>query len=356
MKLHLQTPMPRVAINLLPPTRIKATDQVMRIGAFAPLPARQEESCTPPVGQREGFTLIELLVVVVVLALLVALLLPAVQKVREAAHRIQCANNLKQVGLAAANYAAGNGEQLPPFYDNRNGSDLQVLVLLLPYLEQDGVYATFGNPLFLQNGGASIPAVYSCPADPTLGDGLGPLSSIGKPWFMGCYGVNYQVFGNPAFGDMASPTDPAPGNNAAGFPNLANSFSDGTSNTVLFAEQLARREGGFANLWAHGGWYPFSAGYSALFAYGRADGTAGYSTRMLPGTYGVVGPKSLFKVRPVANGNMVGPMGYASSSHAGGMNVALADGSVRFLQEGMSGATWWAACTPAGGEVLGPDW
>jgi prepilin-type N-terminal cleavage/methylation domain-containing protein len=188
--------------------------------------------------RRRGFTLIELLVVIAIIAILIGLLLPAVQKVREAASRIQCDNNLKQIALACHDYASANSDRFPPFYNNLPSSgEIQVFVALLPYLEQDNVYNSFGFPLSLQTAGPQIGhravlKVFQCPSDSTSNGGLGQ-----GDWADGCYVANYQVFGAPGAGNNAWA-------NAIGNPNLNSSFGDGTSNTILFAEQLARRPWG----------------------------------------------------------------------------------------------------------------
>jgi prepilin-type processing-associated H-X9-DG protein len=203
--------------------------------------------------------------------------------------------------------------------------------------------------------------VYQCPSDPSLNNGL--------DWQPGdsSYAGNFQVFGRPT-------ALPATGNNWAvlepafdGAARLAGTFQDGTSNTILFAEKYARCDGTGSpggTWWMRGVWhgsqifgttgsddsYPADR-LSAVFGGGRGrDGVAWIS-----------GPASLFQVQP-PNPTKVASAGgrcdrrLASSPHTNGMNVGLADGSVRFVSQGISANTWWFALTPAGGEVMGSDW
>jgi len=293
-----------------------------------------------------GFTLIELLVVIAIIAILIGLLLPAVQKVREAAARAQCQNNLKQLGTAVHNYASTYNSYFPPFYNSSNG-EIQVFVALLPYMEQNAIYTSFGNPVNLQTAGTNVGhratvKTYSCPSDPSYGNGLGQ-----GDWASGCYGCNYQVFGKPQAGNSAW-------GNSVGTTSLSAGFPDGTSNTVVFAEESAQRENSRWTLWAHGGW---NNSWSPLFAYGSADGNTNFNSGMDTGT-GQVGVNSKFinLTRPPGNPGVPNVIGYASGYHSGGINVTIGDGSVRFVSSGIQGTTWWVACTPAGGEPMPAEW
>ncbi len=147
-----------------------------------------------------GFTLIELLVVIAIIAILIGLLLPAVQKVREAAARMQCGNNLKQLSLACHDYASANQDAMPAFYSTPpTGGEEQVFVALLPYLERSSEYKSFGTPINLQTAGTQIGhriimKNFSCPSDPTYGNGLQQ-----GDWASGSYVANYQVFGGAEY-------------------------------------------------------------------------------------------------------------------------------------------------------------
>jgi prepilin-type N-terminal cleavage/methylation domain-containing protein/prepilin-type processing-associated H-X9-DG protein len=321
-----------------------------------------------------GFTLIELLVVIAIIAVLIGLLLPAVQKVREAAARIQCGNNLKQMALACHTYANANNGRFPPYCagtTDSSGYETSVLYYsLLPYIEQTAVYnqlnttgGTYGGvyyPINIYNCTQAV-MVFGCPSDPTFGNGVSPTIGLG----LASYQANFQVFGNPASGDNAGTNGLAPPENPAGFPNLNKSFSDGTSNTILFAEAYAMRptgpgtaaNGDAGSYWACAGW---DADFGPLFAFGTADGTANFASGMTnggPAATGVAGPASKFVNISLADWlAATSYRGITVALHTGGMNVAMADGSVRSLTNGMSGTTWWAACTPAQGDILGSDW
>lgn len=305
--------------------------------------------------RRSGFTLIELLVVIAIIAVLIALLVPAVQKVREAAARSQCSNNLKQLVLACHSYH-DTFKRFQSAYDGLDANKMrsQVLVSLLPYVEQQPLYNTFVNPtpsnpafpLDPQRAGAGIGhratlSVLTCPTDFSYAGGF-PVNS---DWAAGCYAGNWQVFGLPSIG-----TAPA---NGAGRLAMA-SVTDGTSNTIFFAEKMAKclangTGAAHQNLWAHGGW---NNTWSPIFAYGTADGNTPYNSGMSGGQVGNVGVGSVFQI---GTGTVTPDCGKASSPHTAGMNVAVGDGSVRFVTSNITGSTWWAACTPSRGDQVGND-
>jgi prepilin-type N-terminal cleavage/methylation domain-containing protein len=307
--------------------------------------------------RRHGFTLIELLVVIAIIAILIGLLVPAVQKVREAAARMKCSNNLHQIAIAT-HHINDNLGALPPASAPDgwtatttagaayNGANWTFFNFLLPYIEQDPVYKaqTRGNsPPGQYCGGqyATVIKTYVCPSDPSQQEGFSLTTNGGANGFaVGNYSANYLVFGNPD-GNSDSAC-------AQGKSRIPASIPDGTSNTVFFGEvygscstSTSPASGvSTASLWADSTrpWRP-------LMCHNTADKTVnpGYA------------PCRMFQVRPVYFG-ACDPSSGGQSGHTGGMNVGLGDGSVRFVSQGVSATTWANACDPHDGNALGSDW
>jgi prepilin-type N-terminal cleavage/methylation domain-containing protein len=291
-----------------------------------------------------GFTLIELLVVIAIIAILIGLLLPAVQKVREAAARTQCTNNLKQLGLAVHDYASTYNSQLPaeftttatPRYGNYYGN---ILLTLLPFIEQQNLYNfAVGNngqggntdTWDPSNGSGGVirttpVKTFQCPSDFTLSNGWSDTQVGG--WMGASYGCNHLVFGSVRAG----------GNSDCPQFNIGN-IPDGTSNTIAFTEAYAGCNGNSAGiLWAYPGtdwtwqWTPVIA-----------------NTKQWGGTALQV-PQN----KPTQNNCN---KAYSQGIHTGQCLVGLMDGSVRGVNTSITQFTWQNALEPADGLVLGSDW
>jgi prepilin-type N-terminal cleavage/methylation domain-containing protein/prepilin-type processing-associated H-X9-DG protein len=343
--------------------------------------------------QRQGFTLIELLVVIAIIAVLIALLLPAVQAAREAARRIQCTNNLKQLGLGLHNYHSANsmfplGSALAPY--NPGQSQIwgcwSANALMLNYLEQTPLYSAinfswapepYSEPTVAQSsqGGNINSTAYNtkvnlflCPSDANAG-----------PVNINSY---HCSFGTTTNQDPTSCT----GVFAMQLPVGINSITDGTSNTIAYAEALCgstsfsgpvRSNGtvigtgsaiqlldvnsvGLAVL--QGDLANCATAFKTKFGaddrgYRWGAGITGFTffnTVMTPnggGQYQFNGCRA-DGCCDQTNGAHYLP---ASSNHPGGVNVLFCDGSIKFIKNTISYPTWWALGTKANGEVISSD-
>jgi prepilin-type N-terminal cleavage/methylation domain-containing protein len=306
--------------------------------------------------RKRGFTLIELLVVIAIIAILIGLLLPAVQKVREAANRMSCSNNLKQIGIAVHNYQStynvippceGTGPGVNNPYGggvSPSGTTGTTFYYLLPFIEQDNLYKQSGGNSM--NVGPVVVKEFLCPSDPSSSSGssyggCGQMQStnINRDGFASCnYAANVMVF------------------EPRGTKAIQVAMTDGTSNTVMFSERYRNCSpspayGGGCTLpaWAwntimNGGdpWTSPTFGAQNDGIYQMNYGGAEFN-------YGGVG----FQAGPsIQQCNWYVTQG----GHAGTMQVGLGDGSVRGVSQAMSVTTWTRACTPNDGQTLGSDW
>ena len=289
--------------------------------------------------KRSGFTLIELLVVIAIIATLLGLLLPAVQKVRDAASQVRCGNNLRQIIIASHNYDSTNGALPPGLSAYSPGRTIfgTFFFHLLPYVEQDNLFqkSLFNGVYSAGNGWvyARPVSVYTCPSDPSVPARGVARDFLNNKWAVSSYAVNVQaVCQVDERGQLISAEKNA---------LLSNGFPDGASNTILLTEKYAQCYNSMypagGNFWA----YYFSGANLQPYHPGFAINWNNYS----------VGPASKFLVQPMPYNGACDPT-LASSSHSGGIRVAMADGSARFVSDRISMLTWWYLCTPAGGETI----
>ena len=297
---------------------------------------------------RTGYTLIELLVVVGIIGIMIGLLTPAVQRLRDSAQRTECANNVRQLGMALQTCNDAQG-LLPPMEGPFQQADAgSVFFHLLPFLEQGNLYFGTGvgdpprcSPENLADGSLGknvMVKTFLCPSDASYRarthEGNWEVTSDGG------YAGNFQVFGKPhSAGSFAN-------GDWSGDSRIPISFADGTANTIVFADKYSNCDGPDpagtfhqgGNRWAgHGGdtWSP-------AFAVPNLGSDS-------------TGQGSYFQARPDPYVGGCDPS-RASSGHTQGIIVGVGDGSARLLSKDISAVTWWAICTPAGGEVLDPDW
>ena len=272
---------------------------------------------------RRGFTLIELLIVVAMIAAAIGVLLPGVQKVREAAARAKCQNNLKQIGLALHIYHDTNGKLPmprpdPDLWTSYGSTTTNIwgswMVRILPYIEQDAVAREcLDRTTFMTVGSNRKLAIYNCPSDPrglTSYASSGQYADAATTSYLGVTGNNENAWGNATNGVFWTGTVNTAGQGNRGTKLL--DITDGLSNTLAVGERPPSAD-------LYWGWWAYSD-YDSLLATPNRDFQYGGCTTRLPGYFspGVVTDNCDTQ--------------HYWSFHTGGGNWLLADGSVRFMQ------------------------
>ena len=327
--------------------------------------------------QPRGFTLIELLVVIAIIAVLIGLLLPAVQMARESAARTQCRNQLHQLGVAVHHFADNNGGKLPDAtavnnangtggnaYDNRPYTWFSSLHFqLLPHLEEDNLYQTMKS---YAEGGFTHAGTYDTNNGAPGANGLNGIKTFVCPDDLGAdsrgvivnfpflgattYAGNFQVFGTAGDPNPSTPTSAR-----INCPWRMMTIPDGTSNTIMMTERLSSTTGPNGSGWAlplvvtwtngTGVYYASPQTYNATFGLGRpVTGPITTAPSYLPL------PEFGKNPQTATGGNT------PSTPHGNVIMVLLVDGSVHAISSGISAVTWAYALSPADRQPMPADW
>jgi prepilin-type N-terminal cleavage/methylation domain-containing protein/prepilin-type processing-associated H-X9-DG protein len=296
--------------------------------------------------RRAGFTLVELLVVIAIIGILVAFLLPAVQAARDAARRLQCANNSKQIALGIHNLydanrvlpplcaqSAPSGRTVPGPYKGPHGRT--VFHWILPFIEQQGVFDLLDpDQSYAGIQYQRVLDVYLCPDDQSSLKGKSRTPYGGaKNWAAGNYATNYYVFGDPRRGNVEG-------------ANRMSDLTDGLSNTVFCAE-----------VYATCGWTnDINFMYGGLWADSNSVWRSVFCTNTSNKNPNQKGYPPCLRFQAAPKWQTECDPSRAQSPHSSGMNCCFGDGSVHFIKPYVEEAVWARLCDPQDGEAIAGQW